>query len=662
MLPSLPELSAEVCADDVQAFTREWLVTNGLGGYASGTVGGAPTSRYHGHLIAALKPPVERTLLVGTLEETATYLGQAMPLWAAVHPGGLAGLGHRQLVYFGYEGTTPLWRFALGEAVLEKRVWMEPGHNTTYVRYTLTRASAPLTLRVRVRVNPRDHHTNTHIRKTMPNLNVQRVAHGVEVSEGFNRRFYLLSDTATAQVEMHWRMDYHLPVEAGRGLEALDDQCAVANFHITLHAHEAVTLVFSTEDTPGLDGAAALARRHAHEADLLTRGAHPTDPEAIRRLILAADQFVVARPLPNDPDGQTVIAGYPWFNDWGRDTMIALPGLTLAVGRPDVAARILRTFAAFVSQGMLPNNFPDQHGDVPGYNTVDATLWYVEAVRDYTAHTGDLSLARDLFPTLQDIIAWHDKGTRYRIHRDPADGLLYSGEDGAQLTWMDVKIEHWVVTPRTGKAVEINALWHNALCCLAELATRLGEPAAPYAQWAEAARAGFARFWNAERGYCYDVLDGPHGHDPALRPNQLLALSLHHNGHLLTPEQQHAVLTACARHLLTPHGLRSLSPADPAYIGHYNGDRITRDAAYHQGTVWGWLIGPWVSAHWRVHRNAAAARGFVQPLLHHLNAHGLGTVSEVFDGDPPHAPFACLAQAWSVSEILRVWRETQTPP
>lgn len=657
-LPSLPVLGAEICADDTQAFTREWLVTNGLGGYASGTVGGAPTSRYHGHLIAALKPPVERTLLVGVIEDNAAYLGQAWPLWSALHPGGLTGLGHRHISAFGFEGATPVWRYALADAVLEKRVWLEHGQNTTYVHYTLSRASAPLTLNARVRVNPRDHHENTHIRKTMPNLSVRLIPQGVEVNENFTRRFYLLSANAAVRPDMHWQMDYRLPVEAGRGLDALDDQCAVAVFSATLQAGDSCTLVFSLTETPDLDGAAAYARRQAYEADLLARGAHPDDPETIRRLILSADQFIVRRPLPNDPHGQTVIAGYPWFNDWGRDTMIALPGLTLAAGRPEVAARILRTFAAFVSQGMLPNNFPDQHGDVPGYNTVDATLWYVEAVRAYTAHTGDLTLARELFPTLRDIIAWHGKGTRYRIRRDPADGLLYSGEDGVQLTWMDVKIEHWVVTPRTGKAVEINALWHNALRALAELAERLGEDAAIYQAWAETARAGFARFWNAERGYCYDVLDGPHGHDPALRPNQLFALSLHHNACLLTPDQQKSVLTACAQHLLTPHGLRSLSPADPAYIGRYNGDRITRDAAYHQGTVWGWLIGPWVSAHWRVYGDRTAARAFVQPLLQHLSAHGLGTVSEVFDGDPPHAPFACLAQAWSVSEILRVWRET----
>lgn len=657
-LPHLSCFGTEIAADDIQAFTREWLVTNGLGGYASGTIGGAPTSRYHGHLIAALKPPVERTLLVGTLEDNASYLGHTHALWSAQHPHGLSGGGHRRLMAFGFEGTTPVWHYALADAVLEKRVWMEPGHNTTYVRYTLGRASAPLTLHVRVRANPRDHHGNTHIRTTMPHLSARALPHGVEVNENFTRRFYLFSDVAQAQVDLHWRMDYHLSVEAGRGLDALDDQCAVATFAATLKAGDSCTLIFSTEEDPSRDGAAAYARRQAYEAALLAQGAQPTDPEPIRRLVLAADQFIVSRPLPNDPDGQTVIAGYPWFNDWGRDTMIALPGLTLAVGRPEVAARIVRTFAAFVSQGMLPNNFPDQHGDVPGYNTVDATLWYVEAVRAYTAHTGDVALARELFPILQDIITWHIQGTRYHIHRDPADGLLYSGEDGVQLTWMDVKIEHWVVTPRTGKAVEINALWHNALCTLAELAAMLGHDPAPYVAWAASARTGFARFWNPDRGYCYDVLDGPHGSDPTLRPNQLFALSLHHNRTLLTPAQQHSVLTACAQHLLTPFGLRSLAPSEPGYMGHYNGDRITRDAAYHQGTVWGWLIGPWVSAHWRVHGDAVAARAFVEPLYHHLSAHGLGTVSEVFDGDPPHAPYACLAQAWSVSEILRVWRET----
>jgi predicted glycogen debranching enzyme len=302
---------------------------------------------------------------------------------------------------------------------------------------------------------------------------------------------------------------------------------------------------------------------------------------------------------------------------------------------------------------MLPNRFPDE-GQAPEYNTVDATLWYFEAIRAYHEATGDNALLRDLFPVLRDIVDWHVRGTRYQIHVDPADGLLYAGEPGVQLTWMDAKVDDWVVTPRIGKPVEVNALWYNALCTMAEFTRLLGEPAERYEALAKQARAGFARFWNEEVGYCYDVLDGPDGSDPALRPNQLLAVSLPYSP--LTPEQQKAVVDACARRLLTSHGLRSLDPRHADYKSHHGGDRRTRDAAYHQGTVWGWLIGPFVSSHLRVYHDPVLVRSFLAPLLQELDAHCVGSLSEIFDGDPPHTPRGCIAQAWTVAEVLRVWK------
>jgi predicted glycogen debranching enzyme len=367
----------------------------------------------------------------------------------------------------------------------------------------------------------------------------------------------------------------------------------------------------------------------------------------------------VHRRLPADAEGKSVIAGYPWFSDWGRDTMISLPGLTLVTNRRDVAARILVTFAHHVREGMVPNRFPDE-GQAPEYNTVDATLWYLEAIRAYHAMTGDDDLVRRLFPTLEEIIDWHRRGTRYQIHADPADGLLYAGQDGVQLTWMDAKVDDWVVTPRVGKPVEINALWYNALGTMAEFARHLERPAHLYSDLAAHAAEGFARFWNEAAGYCYDLIDGPTGNDPALRPNQLFAVSLPYSP--LTPAQQRAVVDVCARHLLTSHGLRSLDPGDPAYVaasaGHYGGDRRQRDAAYHQGTAWGWLIGPFVSAHLRAYGNRALARSFLQPLLRHLADHGVGSLSEIFDGDAPFTPRGCFAQAWTVAEVLRAWHET----
>ncbi len=334
--------------------------------------------------------------------------------------------------------------------------------------------------------------------------------------------------------------------------------------------------------------------------------------------------------------------------------MIALPGLTLTTGRAQDAAKILRTFAQFVDQGMLPNRFPDV-GEQPEYNTVDATLWYFEAVRAYVAATGDLALARELYPTLAESIAWHERGTRYQIQVDAADGLLYAGEAGVQLTWMDAKVDNWVVTPRIGKPVEINALWYNALRVMADFCRQLGLDATPYEAQAERVRASFARFWNSANGCCYDVIDGPSGADSALRPNQLLAVSLPYSP--LPAAQQKAVVDVCARYLLTSHGLRSLAATHAAYQGHYGGDQYARDGAYHQGTVWSWLMGPFVSAHLRVYGDAAQALAYLQPLLRHLQDHGVGSISEIFDGDPPFTPRGCPAQAWGVAELLRVWQE-----
>jgi predicted glycogen debranching enzyme len=376
------------------------------------------------------------------------------------------------------------------------------------------------------------------------------------------------------------------------------------------------------------------------------------EPAWIAQLARAADQFVVARPTREEPGGKSVIAGYPWFGDWGRDTMIALPGLTVATGRPDVARPILTTFARYVDRGMLPNRFPDA-GEAPEYNTVDATLWYVEAIRAYLAATDDDALLKDLFPVLEEIVRWHRQGTRYGIVEDPADGLLRAGEPGVQLTWMDARVGDWVVTPRIGKPVEVNALWYNALRALGGFARRLGRAAEPWDRLAARVAASFDRFWNDAAGYCLDVLDGPAGADATLRPNQIFAVALPESP--LPAARQRAVVDACARHLLASFGLRSLDPRHPDYRGHYGGGPRERDGAYHQGPVWGWLLGPFVIAHLRVYGDAAAAQAFLRPVAHHLADYGVGTVAELFDGDPPHTPRGCIAQGWSVAETLRAW-------
>lgn len=661
------DFGREVCSHLAIAEGREWLVTNGLGGYAAGTLAGLPTRRYHGLLIAALAPPLGRTLLLTKLDESVAWNGHSVPLhvnrWAT---GGVDPHGYYYLERFHLEGTTPVWTYALADALLEKRVWMQPGANTTYIRYDLRRTTQSVALALKALVNYRDYHGATHGGDWQ--MQITPVERGVQVT-AFEEAtpFYVLSDQADVAPHHIWHRNYYLSVEADRGLSTTEDHLHAASLRAVLHPGQPLTVVASTEPHPNLDGVSALAERQAHERRLIAQaqvtlnsarpaaGTEPDLPEWVQHLALAADQFIVRRPLPDQPDGHSILAGYPWFSDWGRDTMISLPGLTLTTGRYEVARHILRTFAEFVDQGMLPNRFPDA-GEEPEYNTVDAAFWYIEALRAYHAATGDDALLQEIFPVLQDIIRWYQQGTRYNIQVDTADGLLYAGQEGLQLTWMDAKVGDWVVTPRIGKPVEVNALWYNALAIMAGLAARLGQSPTPYEKALKQAKHGFARFWNDEAGACFDVLDGPGSPDAKLRPNQILAVSLPHSA--LTVRQQRAVVDVCAQILLTPYGLRSLAPDDEAYIGHYGGSPHQRDGAYHQGTVWSWLIGPFVRAHVRVYGYPALARSYLRPLIQHLIDHGVGSISEIFDGDAPFLPHGCFAQAWGVAELLRAWHET----
>jgi predicted glycogen debranching enzyme len=652
----------EICGTLTSCQEREWLITNGIGGYASGTVAGVLTRCYHGLLVAALNPPLGRTLLLTKLEETVRYGETTYPLqtnrWA---DGRIEPHGYLQIERFQLEGTTPVWHYACADALLEKRIVMARGSNTTYVRYSLTRATAPLTLTGKALVNYRDHHSCTHVdgwQMSVEALHPQGVR--ILAFEGATP-LYLSLDRGEVRTASQCYCDFDLALERYRGLDDREDHLHAATFEATLHPGESLTFVASTEASPELDSRAILEARRHHERSLLDfwQATLPTDnrqtPDWVSHLVLAADQFIVNRSLPDNPEGKSVIAGYHWFGDWGRDTMISLPGLTLSTGRLDVAREILRTFARYTNKGMLPNRFPD-FGEVPEYNTVDATLWYFEAIRAYHAATGDDALLEELFPVLAEIIDWHCRGTRYNIGRDDSDGLLYAGTEGVQLTWMDAIVEGWVVTPRMGKPVEVNALWCNALRIMRVIAQILGKPEGEYEELRLQATQGFQRFWNEAAGYCYDVLDAPQGHETALRPNQIFAVSIPESP--LTPEQQRRVVDVCARQLLTSGGLRSLAPDDPQYQGRYGGNRLQRDEAYHQGTVWGWLIGPFVCAHLHVYNNPSQARRFLEPMADHLIAHGTGSLSEIFDGDAPMTPRGCIAQAWTVAEVLRAWGAT----
>lgn len=661
------DFGREICGDLDAAQAREWLVTNGIGSYASGTVAGMVTRCYHGLLVAALKPPLGRTLFMTKLDETVLYDRHSYSLftnrWA---DGNVDPDGYSQIESFHLEGTIPVWSFAFQDAILEKRIWIQPGANTTYIHYHLKRATRSLRLLLKALVNYRDYHSRTNGRGWQ--MSVEPIDRGIRVT-AFSGAvpFYLLTDKANSSPANDWYYGFELAAERDRGLYDLDDNLHAGDFQADLKPGDSLTFVASTETSPDLNGAAALEFRRTWERRLIERfqETQPVKtgevPEWVNQLVLAADQFIVNRPLPDDPDGKTIIAGYHWFSDWGRDTMISLPGLTLATGRPEIASSILHTFAKYVNRGMLPNRFPDD-GAPPAdseYNTVDATLWYFEAIRNYHAITGDDKLLTELFPVLADIVDWHRRGTRFNIHLDPSDGLIYAGEKGVQLTWMDAKVGDWVVTPRIGKPVEINALWYNALRTMSKFAQKLAKPHQEYDEMAEATLKGFSRFWNDSLGYCFDVLDTPEGNDTSLRPNQLFAVSLGETP--LTPDRQRGVVETCERFLLTSYGLRSLSPDNSQYQGVYRGDELHRDGAYHQGTVWGWLIGPFVLAHLRVFKDSAKAREFLEPIIYHLRDAGLGTISEIFNGNAPYQPQGCIAQAWSVAEVLRAWLATEKP-
>ena len=656
----------EICGNLETAEAREWLVTNGIGGYAAGTVSGLLTRRYHGLLLAALKPPLGRTLMLTKLDEEVSYDLKFYQLhsnrWA---DGTISPQGYKNIERFFLIGTTPVWIYACADALLEKQIWMEEGQNTTYIRYTLRRGSLPLTISLKALVNYRDYHGDS--KSDGWEMEIERQERGIKVQAFPDAAsLYLFSSSETNpdwQVDPAWYQNFALAMEQYRGLNHIEDHLHAATCTATLKPGESLTIIASTEPNPNLDSKSAWQQRQNHERQLLAKFPQSDYQFSleIKGLILAADQFVVDRTIPDEPEGKTIIAGYPWFGDWGRDTMISLPGLTLATGRPEVAKVILRTFAKYIDRGMLPNLFPDGK-ETPEYNTVDATLWYFEAIRSYYALTQDQELIQQLFPALAEIIHWHCRGTRYNIHLDSEDGLLYAGETGVQLTWMDAKVDDWVVTPRIGKPVEVNALWYNALIVMVQLAKILGKTETEYQQLAQKTKQGFQRFWNSDLAYCYDVVDSPDGNDDSLRPNQIFAVSLPaidqktNFPELLTPQQQKSVVNTCARELLTSSGLRSLAVSHPDYQGYYGGDRWQRDGAYHQGTVWGWLIGHFVQAHLKVYQKPDVAKSFLIPMANHLTAGCVSNLSEIFDGDPPFTPRGCFAQAWTVAEVLRSWQ------
>ena len=665
-------LGRGICDDLGQGERREWWIANGRGAYASGTIAGMLTRRYHGLLTAPLQPPLGRFLVFAKADAVVTDGDREWPLFSNRWGDGIVNPhGYVHLESFSLDGRMPVWRFDLGGPRIEMRIWLEPGADTVYVAYRLDGGAEQLggrqpRLNVRLLVNARDHHGNTapgefyaEIKMNGGNNSSGRVMNVAARVPGHDRNFNLQFQVRGGVIkpEQTWHQNFELAVERERGLPSSDNHLCVGEAQLELRPGEWVGFVASLHEgaSPYLEE--AMRRFRAHDANALRRAAVRVPelrdaPDWIKQLVLAADGFIFSRPLPQVPDGESVIAGYPWFGDWGRDTMIALPGLTLATGRYESAKQILETFARFVDGGMLPNVFPGA-GAQPDYNTVDAALWFIEAWRAYWVTVRDLPALKQAYPVLAGIIDAHVTGTRYRIQMDPADGLLRAGEPGVQLTWMDAKVGDWVVTPRIGKPVEINALWYNALQSMAEFAEALHLPPARYREMAIRTGTGFQRFVRPDGRGLFDVIDGPHGDDASVRPNQIFAVSLAHVA--LSPKDQVSVVKACFRELLCGVGLRSLSPEHPDFRAQYVGGVLERDGGYHQGPVWPWLLGHYALAEYRVQGSAEGAQARLESIRDHLLDAGIGTVSEIFDGAPPHAPRGAPSQAWSVACILEAW-------
>lgn len=654
----------------------EWLATNGLGGYASGTVSGVLTRRFHGILISALPAPFGRAMMLNDLAERVLLPdGSAVLLEAEEsETNGLRLNGAKYLAEFQLDWGLPVWRYEIGSFIIEKRILLPHGQNTTLITYTMKAGEGSVRLELRPALHFRPHEGRLGESLQEP-YELTVIEDRYELCAPETRlpplRMTLCNQNAAFTFSREKIKGLIYRTEKDRGYDYRGDLWSPGYFHIDLSKEQSATMVASTESWEVIE---ALKPEQAHAAEherrrrLLERPDLAIAEDTAAELILAADQFIITpagrvedatRARAAGDEVRTVIAGYPWFTDWGRDTMISLEGLTLTTGRHIQARYVLRTFAHYIHDGLIPNMFPE--GQKEGlYHTADATLWFFQALSRYTEITGDRATLRLILPQLLDIVEHHLKGTRFGIHVDPKDGLLAQGAEGYQLTWMDAKVDDWVVTPRRGKAVEINALWYNALRLLERwLGEERGEQAGRFvAEHAERARVSFnERFWYAEGGYLYDVIDGEQGNDTSCRPNQVLAISLPYS--ILDRSRWEAVMEVVSKRLVTPVGLRSLAPGETHYKAEYHGDLRTRDAAYHQGTVWTWLIGPFVDAWLKLHpEDRAGARRFLEGMLPHFNEACIGSISEIFDAEPPYAPRGCVAQAWSVAEVVRCWMKT----
>jgi predicted glycogen debranching enzyme len=654
--------------DHETAWRREWLVTNGLGGYASGTLSGKPSRKYHGLFVPNLASPKGRHIMISRCDEIFTSGGQRWEVggadFATASPRPSTALC--VLNQFRLDRRIAVWQFGFGGFVVEKAIAMPHNQNTVCMRYRLLQGPA-LQLRLRPFISFRRHDDVPEVEDGAAfTLSVSRGHHEIRrAGSPLTLRLAMQPGPAVFATRECRESNVFYSVEADRGDPCVETSFSPGHFYVELDAQQCATFIASTQSWESLAfDAADIFDAELKRADALIALGRGGGDAFAEQLAMATDQFIV---MPGSrieesviaqaggADLRTVIAGYHWFGDWGRDTMIGLEGLTLVTGRYREARAILRTFAGYVKDGLLPNLFPEGERQAL-YHTVDATLWYFHAIARYVAVTGDRTIVAELSPVLRSIIEHYVGGTHYGIRVDPDDGLVTAAAEGYQLTWMDAKVGDWVVTPRRGKPVEIQALWYNALMLMSQWQPQ--QTQIDYAQYAALAQRSFnARYWNRASQCLDDVLDGPDGAvDKAIRPNQVFAISLTHP--ILQRDRWSQVLETVSGKLLTPYGLRTLSRDHPDYKPHYRGALRARDAAYHQGTVWPWLIGHFIDASLKVRPDFAAARALLAAFPAHLSEAGVGSISEVFDAEEPYAPGGCIAQAWSVAEVLRAWMKT----
>lgn len=654
----------ETCADFETASSKEWLETNGLGGFASSTIINCNTRRYHSLLTAATHPPRGRMVLVNSLDEWLLLDGVRYDLSCHQYPGVVHPRGYQYLIGFRLD-PWPLWTYRIGTVILEKSLAMIHGQNTVITTYRMRKENHAAELAIRPFLTGRYFHALHH---ENPDLQAQpEIQKGLVVFKPYSGipTIYLHHNAKEFLPGFNWYRQVEYLREKERGLEFQEDCWSPGEFRFDFRSTPEAVIIATTEGSGYFD-ATYLLNEERNRRRALLNSWEATD-DVTHHLVLAADQFLVERVSPNGPAASpdySLIAGYPWFEDWGRDTFIALPGLLLVTDRFPEARGLLKAFAQHISEGMLPNRFPDA-GEAPEYNSVDASLWYIVAVFQFLRYTKDFDFVqKNIWTKMKEIIRAYQFGTRFSIHMD-IDGLIYAGQVGVPLTWMDAKIGDWVVTPRMGKPIEIQSLWYNSLRIMEQIGNRLGdrEAAKPWSGLAEKVWNSInSKFWYEQGNYLYDVINGDEK-DASFRPNQIFAVSLPFDS--VTPDRAQRIVDAVEERLLTPFGLRTLDPRDPRYAPHCQGDIRSRDAAYHQGTVWPWLIGPFLTAYQKVHGRSARVqsnlRAHLALLLTHLWEAGLGTISEIFDGDMPHEPRGCIAQAWSVSEVLRILREELGP-